>query len=112
MCVREFTVYKRSKTMLEVNIERKLREAATLKGCLVYKFVSPGMAGVPDRIIIAPGGVVYFIETKRPKGGRLSAIQKYHRDRISRQGGHVRVILNEEQIKQFIAEITGEGVVL
>ena len=45
---------------------RKLQEA----GCLTYKFVSPGNAGVPDRLIVAPAGRVAFAELKAPAGSR------------------------------------------
>ena len=37
--------------MQERQIERNLREVKSLGG-LALKFVSPGMAGVPDRIVL------------------------------------------------------------
>lgn len=46
-------------------------------GGLCLKWVCPGWAGVPDRIILLPGGRVMFVETKRPKGGRTAALQRY-----------------------------------
>ena len=55
--------------MIEKDIERTLRngihEIIPKAKCL--KFVSPGFTGVPDRIILLPGGLVVFAETKRPK---------------------------------------------
>ena len=50
---------------LEKEIERKICDYAKSKGCYVRKFVSPNNRSVPDRIIIAPGGVVGFLEIKR-----------------------------------------------
>lgn len=54
--------------MLESYYEKKLRTGVRNLGhgarCL--KFVSPGFTGVPDRIILLPGGRVLFAETKRP----------------------------------------------
>lgn len=54
--------------MTEKDIERKLRNgiqnAIPQAKCL--KFVSPGYSGVPDRIILLPGGTVVFAELKRP----------------------------------------------
>ena len=43
--------------MLEKEIERKLNRAARARGGLSLKFVSPGMGGVPDRIILMPGSL-------------------------------------------------------
>lgn len=50
--------------MLEKKIEKLVCDYAKLKKILVYKFVSPGNAGVPDRIFILPNGRVFFIEFK------------------------------------------------
>ncbi len=55
--------------MLESQIEKNLCTRVKLlgKGVLCLKFVSPGCTGVPDRIILLPGGKVIFVELKRPK---------------------------------------------
>lgn len=55
---------------LEKDLERQVREYALRKGCLFYKFTSPGQNHVPDRLILSPMGAVLFMELKRP-GGRL-----------------------------------------
>ena len=52
--------------MLEKDIERHLRDGVRALGGLCLKFVTPGFTGVPDRIILLKGGVVAFVETKRP----------------------------------------------
>ena len=59
----------------ETEIEKKLRKMVESKGGACLKWVCPGWAGVPDRIILLPGGIVKFVETKRPKTGVLSARQ-------------------------------------
>lgn len=41
--------------MRETNIERSLTKEAKRLGGLALKFVSPGAAGVPDRLVILPG---------------------------------------------------------
>ncbi|PTY76688.1 nuclease, partial [Heyndrickxia sporothermodurans] len=52
--------------MRERDIEIYLRdEVKKIKG-RAYKFESPGNAGVPDRLVILPGGRVFFIELKAP----------------------------------------------
>ena len=50
--------------MLEKEIEKKVCDYARKQGCYVRKFTSPQQRGVPDRIIIAPGGAVGFLELK------------------------------------------------
>lgn len=91
--------------MKEKAIEDKLTEELARCGFLTYKFESPGTRGVPDQIAISPNGVVYFIELKRPKGGRLSALQKYQIQKLKANNANVRVIKNLKQIEAFIKEV-------
>lgn len=63
-------------TLLERDIEAKLRREITRRRGWCLKWVCPGWSGVPDRIVLLPGARVVFVETKRPKGGALSAMQK------------------------------------
>ena len=53
--------------MLEKDVERKLREGVKkeIPKAKCLKFVSPGFVGIPDRIILLPGGVTVFVELKR-----------------------------------------------
>jgi len=90
--------------MLERRIEQKLRLAIKAKGGLALKFVSPGMVGVPDRIILTPDGGVYFVELKAP-GGKLSAKQVKMVGTFEKLGHKVEVIDSPEKIKEFIDEI-------
>ena len=56
-------------SVIEKDIEKKLRDGIRnmIPKAKCLKFVSPGFSGVPDRIILLPGGLVVFAETKRPK---------------------------------------------
>lgn len=49
------------------------------------KVKNGGMEGIPDLMILS-GGVVGFLETKRPKGGRIEASQEIFRSRILPHG--------------------------
>ena len=60
--------------MKESELERILVEEVRKEGGKAYKWVSPGNDGVPDRIVIFPGGKIYFVELKA-EGGRVSATQ-------------------------------------
>ena len=52
--------------MLEREIESKLREPIRKLGGLYLKLECPGFTGVPDRMILLPGGKIVFVETKQP----------------------------------------------
>ena len=52
--------------MREKVIEQKLRLAVRRAGGLALKFASPGYDGVPDRLILLPGGRMGFVEIKAP----------------------------------------------
>lgn len=73
-------------TPLEKEIEEKLVKAVKRRGGLCLKWVCPGWAGVPDRIILMPRGRVVFVETKRPRGGVLSGRQKWWRRTLAGMG--------------------------
>jgi hypothetical protein len=54
--------------LMERDIERYLVRRAIEHGGKAYKWVSPGHVGVADRIVLLPGGVVWFVELKTAKG--------------------------------------------
>lgn len=86
---------------LEKDIEKKLKKMVERHGGLCLKWVSPGMDGVPDRIVLLPGGRVFFIELKRPKGGKLSELQKWFGRKLEALGCQYRVIWNEHELALF-----------
>jgi hypothetical protein len=69
----------------EKDIEKKLRKSVEAKGGYCLKFVSPGHAGVPDRIAFLPGGVIELIEVKR-SDGKISPLQELWKGRFERLG--------------------------
>lgn len=50
--------------MSERDIERYLTTRVRRIGGECFKFTSPGRVGVPDRIVLLPGGEVYWVELK------------------------------------------------
>lgn len=73
----------------ERDIEKKACELAKAAGWLVFKFVSPAQRGVPDRIFIRAGEIV-FIEFKAP-GARPTKLQRRMIERLCVQGCTVHV---------------------
>lgn len=86
-------------TELEKDIEKKLRVTIEKKfGGRCLKWVCPGWAGVPDRIILLPGGRLLFVELKRPKGGKVEALQRKWREWLTDLGFSVFVIKSPADI--------------
>jgi len=94
--------------MREKAIERKLTLAVKSACGIVPKFVSPGSDGMPDRIVLLPGGRVAFVEVKAP-GEQPRPLQLARHRLLRRLGFKVYVLDGEEQIQQIIKEIGGDA---
>lgn len=91
---------------LEKEIERKLKVLieGKLNG-LCLKWVCPGWSGVPDRILLLPGGRVHFAELKRPKGSKTSSLQKWWKRKLEGLGFTVWHIHTYEDLSNIEKEI-------
>lgn len=97
--------------MKESAIEARLRKEVERAGGRCLKFVSPGHTGVPDRIILMPGGRVYFAETKAP-GKHERARQEYVQRKLSELGFKTYASVDSpDKIANLIKEITHEDIV-
>ena len=90
--------------MLESMIESRLRQEAKKRGGMALKFVSPGMNGVPDRIV--PGGKMAFVELKAP-GKVPRALQEKRIGQLRKLGFLVYVLDGTERIGGILDEIQG-----
>jgi hypothetical protein len=90
--------------MSEKDIERRMCEMVKSRGGLTYKFTSPSNSGVPDRLIVTPAGVVWFVELKTDKG-RLSKLQGWHIAELEKRGANVRVVYGIDQARAFVEEV-------
>lgn len=93
-------------TPLEKDIEKALGRMVGRHGGHCLKWVCPGWAGVPDRIILLPGGRVLFVETKRPQGGKVAALQKFWEKKLIELGFTHRYVFTHEDVKALEALIT------
>lgn len=84
---------------LEKDIEKKLVDTVRRHGGLCLKWVCPGWAGVPDRIVLLPGGRAVFVELKRPKGGIISPRQTWWAKKLSSLGFLHMWIKTHEDVK-------------
>ena len=87
--------------MNEKIVEAKLRDGVEVLGGVAYKWVSPGNVGVPDRMVVLPGGVVHFIELKR-EGGKLTRMQKVQIARLRALGADCAVVYGLAGVETYL----------
>lgn len=90
--------------MKEAGIEKRLKNEIEKIGGKALKFVSPGVSGVPDRILLLPHGKMIFVELKAP-GKKPSPIQEYRAKEYRALGFDVRCIDSTESIMELIKEV-------
>ncbi len=87
--------------MREKQIEQKLVQEVKKRGGICPKFVSPGFAGMPDRLILLPGGRFAFVELKA-SGQKPRPLQKARHALLQRLGFRVLVIDEIAQVKTVL----------
>ena len=90
--------------MREKSIEQKLTMMVKKRGGICPKFVSPGFDGVPDRIVLLPGGRMAFVEVKAP-GQKPRPLQIARQKLLERLGFRVYVLDSIDQIGGILDEI-------
>ena len=85
-------------------IEQKLVRAVKMMGGLAPKFISPGLNGVPDRIVLLPGAKLAFVELKAD-GKKPRPLQVKRKRQLEALGFLVYCIDSPEQIGGIIHEI-------
>ena len=87
----------------ENKVERYLHDCVTALGGTSRKWTSPGMRGVPDRIVIVPWGV-WLVEVKT-SDGKLSSDQVREHQRLTDAGDRVRTVYGHQGVDQLIIEV-------
>lgn len=90
--------------MREKFVEQKLVRAVKAMGGIAPKFTSPGMAGMPDRLILLPDGKMGFVELKAP-GKKVRPIQVARISQLRRLGFKVYVVDGVAQIGSVLDDI-------
>ena len=75
-----------------------------VKSCGGMCIKMTGVNGVPDRLVVMPGGKMRFAELKAPNG-KISAIQEVMHKRLKKLGFNVSVLWNFEQVDVFMSEL-------
>ena len=90
---------------MEKAVEAYLRQRVKAAGGIALKLVCPGRTGVPDRLIVLPGGRVYFAETK-DLGKKPRLKQQLMQERLRALGFQVFVPDSKDAVDSMLEEIT------
>jgi hypothetical protein len=86
--------------MKESAIERHLVERIRKIGGECFKFVSPGRVGMPDRLVVLPGGEICWVELKTPTG-KVSPEQLRTHKRLRELDQDVQIFRTTELIDKY-----------
>jgi hypothetical protein len=92
------------KQVTEKYIEQKLVKEVKKRGGMALKFVSPGLDGVPDRIVLLPMGRIAFVELKAP-GKKMRPLQVRRKTQLEALGFLVYCVDRVEEIGGVLDEI-------
>lgn len=88
--------------MRERTVEQYLcQQVASVLLGFAYKFRSPGRNNVPDRIVVLPGGRIFFVEVKAPKKKPNPGQRREHM-RLYRMGCNMLVLDTIKKVDNFI----------
>ena len=104
MC-RLYTCDVTENAMREKEIEQRLVQTVKDMGGIAPKFVSPGLDGVPDRLILLPGGHMAFAELKAP-GQTPRPLQRHRIGELRQLGFRVYIIDDINQIGGVLNEVS------
>ena len=90
--------------MQEKYIEHKLVATVKIMGGMAPKFVSPGIDGMPDRIVLLPMGRIAFVECKAT-GKKMRPLQNKRKKQLEALGFLVYCLDDIEQIGGILSEI-------
>lgn len=86
----------------EKQIEKKLVKAVKQRGGLAPKLISPGMDGMPDRMVLLPGECILFVEVKAP-GRKPRPLQVLRHRQLTELGFEVYVLDDPNQIPEILS---------
>jgi hypothetical protein len=89
--------------MKETRVEEKLRVLVKARGGWAIKLL-PSVSGLPDRIVLLPGGRIYFVETKSPTGTVKPHQTVIHR-RLRTLGFVVEVLSHPTAVESWVASL-------
>ena len=86
---------------VEKDIEGYVKKEIEKNGGRVLKWVCPGYDGVPDRIVLMPGGRIWFVEFKTD-AGRPTPLQIWWQKELKRLGFNAFIVRGLSAAKTFV----------
>ena len=90
----------------EASVETYLRRRVTDAGGLCIKLNPASCVGIPDRLVVLPGGWICFVEVKKPKNGRVARLQFWWRDKLVEMGFPHRFVWTKEDVDELMEGMT------
>ena len=90
--------------MLENRVENYLKKKVEKLGGKAFKWAPVGVVGVPDRMVLLPGGRIIFIELKAP-GKKARKLQEYRAKQLRELGFQVECLDTIEKIDELLKEL-------
>lgn len=87
--------------MTEAHLEARLRDRVRQLGGVAIK-LAPTQRGLPDRLVLLPGGRMHLLELKTTLG-RLSPVQQSWHERVAGLGIRVEVLIGASGIDEWAA---------
>lgn len=97
-----------SRNVLEREVEKYLTDEVKKLGGKCFKFIPDYARGMPDRLVVLPKGISFWVETKRPVGGRLDPYQKLRHLELRRLGQRVEVAWSRDDVDRVLASPRAE----
>jgi len=73
-------------------------------GGLALKLVLSSEMGFPDRTLLLPGGLVIFVEVKRPKKSKVYHMQLVWQTRLQKRGFRCEFVTSMEEVAALCKE--------
>lgn len=89
----------------EAAVEKHLCTKVIALGGMCMKFVSPGMRGVADRIVVLPANRIFFIELKK-QTGTIRQHQWIWSTEMLKRGALTEFLKSKKEVDDFIARVT------
>ena len=87
---------------LEKDVEGYLTRQAERLGGRCVKFIPDIDNGMPDRIVMLPGGVLVWVELKNGTSEEARKLQRMQHVKLRRLGQRVEVIRTKEEVDRLL----------
>jgi hypothetical protein len=94
----------------ERQVENHLKKVVEASGGIAIKLSPIGYVGIPDRLVLLPGGVLIFVEVKRPKGGVVAPLQVWWANKLKKLGFRHEFALTQDDVDRIIGGRDGQEI--